>query len=431
MAEPDEIDEEKKPKQKGAAQKTAENVGDAAAKKGIQAAGAALGPEAVPVANAIAEVPLFRKIFEGGLFACALSLLIGLALAVLAVFALIDVFGKLGFENRPSLSGEIGTGGGYIIDPAFTATKTASASETMNKLSRYNNLKNKTSQIQMIIDKSRTAGINYYLLLDIWAAEQTFGNDAAAMGCGVYGGANRASGFENQVDCAIDTIKKTLNNISPYNEPAGQNRFTRQFYNYTAGMQERYKQVGYVAECNDVRLTIHRLLAPDEVYCSAGLGTGPGVALVGDKLYPPLGDKMDGYGTYTNHSTWCCGLCTSCAVDYGASGGTPIYAVANGTVSNLYPYTSKEGQYRGYTFYFDSSDKQVYATYAHLNPAGKLSTQSVRPKTTAVNKGDLLGTVYPGLNHPHLHFELKINGKVVGIPDGKTNNQLNFFGSIK
>lgn len=422
---PEEEDEATK-KNNGTAKKGIE----AGEKAAIKAGGAALGPEAAPVANVVAEVPFFRKILEGGLLTVALGILGVIALIIIGIIALISVLGPLGFGNRPSLSGNPNAGGGYIIDSAFPAVKNVSASDVMNKLSRYENLKGKQSQVQMIIDKSRAAGINYYLLLDIWVAEQTFGNDAAAMGCGVYGGANRASGFENQIDCAIGTIKKTLNNIEPYNQPAGQNNFTRLFYNYTAGMQDRYKKVGYVAECNDNRLILHRLLAPEEVVCQTE-GVGPGLALVGDKLYPPLGAKQVNGSTYSSHSTWCCGLCTLCAVDYAAAGGTPLYAVTDGTISNLHPYTSKGGQYRGYTFFFNSSDGQIYATYAHLNPAGKLSANDVRPSKVKVNKGDLVGVVYSGLNHPHLHFELKINGQTIGMTGiGSTNNQLLYFGKL-
>lgn len=403
---------------------------EATEKAGIKAVGLAV-PEAAPVTNVVAEVPLFRKIFEGGLLSCALFVLALAGVIVIGVIALISVLGPLGFGNRPSQSGDIGSGGGYIIDSAFTSVKNVSASDVMTKLSRYENLKGKQAQVQMIIDKSRAANINYYILLDIWVAEQTFGNDAAAMGCGVYGGANRASGFESQVDCAIGTIQKTLNNIAPYNNPTGQNRFTRLFYNYTEGMQERYKKLGYVAECNDNRLILHRLLAPEEVVC-ANEGSGPGLALVGNKLYPPLGAKMGSYLTYSGHSTWCCGYCTTCAVDYAASGGTPIYALTDGYVRGLHPYTSRGGQYRGYTFFFFSNDKIVYAVYAHLNPAGKLSKDDVGlGKDIQVNKGDLVGVVYPGLNHPHLHFELKINGQTVGMTGiGGVNNQLQYFGKL-
>lgn len=359
----------------------------------------------------------------------AFLLLLVVGGVIVGVMALIASF-PAGFGNRDQLHGDPNAGGCYVVDSAFTAIKSTSADDVLAKLSRYNNLKNKKPEIQKIIDQSNAAGINYYLLLDIWSGEQSFGNDAAAFGCGVYGGQNRFSGFDSQLGCAIEMIKKAINNVSPYNQPTGANTFTRLFYTYTAGMQENYQKFGYVAGADNPRIVIHQLLASSEVVCSAG-GAGPGVALVGDKLYPPLGPKMDGYLTYNNHSTWCCRLCTACAVDYAASGGTPIYAVADGTVSNLHPYTSGGDQYRGYTLFFNSSDGQVYATYAHLNPSGSLSTADVRPKTILVKKGGQLGVVYPGLNSPHLHFELKINGQTMGIPDGKTNNQLQYFGGLK
>lgn len=424
-------DESKNEEKKSAAKETAKKGAEEIEKAGLKAAATAVAPELAPAVSSAVELPLVRKIINGILIALPLLTLLvaaGLFMTVIAIFTLFPE----GFKNRNELRGELNTGGGYIVDPAFTSVKNLSANEVMGKLSRYENLKGKQAQVQMIIDKSRAAGISYYLLLDIWVAEQTFGNDAAAMGCGVYGGANRAQGFESQVDCAIGTIKKTLNNQSPYNEPMGENNFTRLFYNYTSGMQDRYKKLGYVAECNDNRLILHRLLAPEEVVCSTTEGSGPGVALVGDKLYPPLGAKMGSYLTYSGHSTWCCGYCTTCAVDYSADGGTPIYALTDGKVRGLHPYTSKGGQYRGYTFFFFSNDGLVYATYAHLNPTGKLSKDDVGlGKDIQVKKGDLLGSVYPGLNSPHLHFEMKINGETIGMTGiGGTNNQLKYFGKV-
>jgi murein DD-endopeptidase MepM/ murein hydrolase activator NlpD len=383
----------------------------------------------------------FSKVMEGGCLAAALTILIFLGLVVIAILALISVLGTLGFADRPALYGNVPGGGGYVIDSAFPAVKNVSATDVMGKLSRYDNLKGKQTQVQMIIDKSRAAGINYYLLLDIWAAEQTFGNDSAAMGCGVYGGANRASGFENQVDCAISTIKKTLTNTAPYNEPAGQNYFTRLFYNYTAGMQDRYKQLGYVAECNDTRLVIHRLLAQEEVVCSAAGGgdIGPGVPQIGDKLYPPLAGKQGNGSTYANHATFHRKDDSREAVDYGAPIGTPVYAITDGTIERYYPYTHKDygpnGQvirteYRGYNINFRSSDGKIYAIYAHLVPAGRLNPNGQGENITGIKKGEKIATIFDYPGSSHLHFELNILGSWMGIVGGK-NYQLDYFGSVK
>jgi len=84
---------------------TAKKGAEQAEKAGIKAAGAALGPEAAPVANAVAEVPFFRKILEGGLLSIALAVLAVAALIVVAIIAIISVLGPLGLGNRPSLSG--------------------------------------------------------------------------------------------------------------------------------------------------------------------------------------------------------------------------------------------------------------------------------------------------------------------------------------
>lgn len=388
------------------------------------------------------EENFFSKLIKGGgvCLVAASAVACGPAMLVLIILGLIFALGTLGFADRPALYGNLPGGGGYVIDSAFPAVKNVSATDVMNKLSRYENLTGKQTQVQMIIDKSRAAGINYYLLLDIWAAEQTFGNDSAAMGCGVYGGANRASGFENQVDCAIDTIKKTLTNTAPYNQPAGQNYFTRLFYNYTAGMQDRYKQLGYVAECNDNRLIIHRLLASEEVICSAagGVGIGPGVPLIGDKLYPPLAGKQGNGSTYDKHLTFHHADSAAEAVDYVAPVGTPVYAIADGTIEKYYPYTRKDygpnGQvirteYRGYNINFRSSDGKIYAIYAHLVPAGRLNPSGQGENITGIKKGEQIATIfnYPGSSH--LHFELNIAGSWIGMV-GSKNYQLDYLGKV-
>lgn len=78
---------------------------EAGEKAAIKAGGAALGPEAAPIANVVAEVPFFRKILEGGLLGVALFILSLIALIIIGIIALISVLGPLGFGNRPSLSG--------------------------------------------------------------------------------------------------------------------------------------------------------------------------------------------------------------------------------------------------------------------------------------------------------------------------------------
>lgn len=414
------------------AKRGAEEAGKAA----IKAGGAALGPEGAAAAKVVAEVPFFRKILEGGLLGVALFILSFIALIIVGIIALISVLGPLGFNNRPLLGGDPNASGGcYFPDAAFTAVKTTSADDVLKKLSKYKNLQGKKTQVQKIIDKANQNGLNYYIFLDMWSGEQSFGNDEAAFGCGVYGGENRAKGFDNQLDCATKVMLDAVNNRGEYTEPTGKDIFTRFFYNYVGGMKAYYQQYGYVAGPENPRVVLHKILAPEEVICSAGSNSGPGLALVGDKLYPPLGDKMTNGSSSGNHLTWSCHECKCCAVDYGRPAGTPVYAVADGRVEKLYLHSAE----KGYTFYFYSDDGQVFAVYSHITPGGRLSMSDVNEniygtkKVTGIKKGDQLGVLYPYHfqgNGPHLHFELHINGQPIGIRSGH-NNQLDNFGSVK
>ncbi len=353
--------------------------------------------------------------------------LLGFLIILLALFflSITKVASPQGFSGQPDLRGQLGEGGCYFPDSAFTTIKSESADEVLKKLAKYNNLQGKKSQVQLIIDRARAAGLNYYIFLDIWSGEQSFGNDDKAFGCGVYDGKNRAPGFENQLNCAIDVMQDAINNRGNYIQPVGANIFTRFFYNYVGGMQDNYRKYGYVAGPDNPRVVIHQILAPDEVICSIG-NSGPGVELVGDKLYPPLGIKMVAGKTYADHSCWLEGEKTECAVDYYVPAGTPVYAVTDGWIEKL----KLQGERKGYYFYFHSNDGQVFAVYAHITPAGRLSLADSGQRVNGITKGVQLGTVFDHYVGPHLHFQLKINGHIIGKV-GEHNYQSDYFGKVQ
>ncbi|MEO5923565.1 MAG: M23 family metallopeptidase [Bryobacteraceae bacterium] len=90
------------------------------------------------------------------------------------------------------------------------------------------------------------------------------------------------------------------------------------------------------------------------------------------------------------------------ATDILAARGTPVVAVEDGTIKQL--FLSKAG---GITIYqFDPSERYCYY-YAHLDhyAAGMQNG-------TKVKKGDVIGYVgttgNAGPNNPHLHFEITI-----------------------
>ncbi len=90
--------------------------------------------------------------------------------------------------------------------------------------------------------------------------------------------------------------------------------------------------------------------------------------------------------------------------DYGAAHGTPVYAVADGTIAGA-------GRDRGYGNVVTIRHHSGYTSrYAHLSRFGSKARPGAK-----VKQNDVIGYVgATGLaTGPHLHFELRLNGRAV------------------
>ena len=111
-----------------------------------------------------------------------------------------------------------------------------------------------------------------------------------------------------------------------------------------------------------------------------------------------------GYGRYSwggNHT----------GVDFACAGGTPIYAVKDGTVVISTALKRENGSYKSYGEYIviDHHDGTM-TLYAHMSPGTRLVGVN-----STVYQGQQIGSVGATGNATgnHLHFEVRINGKPV------------------
>ena len=151
----------------------------------------------------------------------------------------------------------------FLKDNVFSNTTTITNADWV--LERIKPHKPNKERIQQIIDESRRAGINPAILISFWAGEQTFANEEKAFGCGDFNVGGDDRGFENQLKCAIPTIKDAINNTGEYTDPEGENIWTRLIYNYVAAARKQlYDEEGYVTGSSESRISILKKLEPSK-----------------------------------------------------------------------------------------------------------------------------------------------------------------------
>lgn len=272
-------------------------------------------------------------------------LIAGIVALVFFVIAL-STAGRLTRETPPGDGTSGGGGGCYLNDAAFSdVTSVTSADVVLSKVSgNFKEILSKKDQISMMISKSIAQGVNPAVVIGIWAGEQGYKNDDAALGYGIYAGStNRYVGFEKQVDGALGVIKKSMTNTAPYNAPAGENIFTRLFYNYTGAMKAIYDSgKHYVADGTNARIVVMKILAPSQVTCLASValvgGSSPQVPKDGH-VFPLakttgysdsfLGNRCGGTGSGRPHAHG------GIDIMHAKDEHVPVYAVVDGTIFRI------------------------------------------------------------------------------------------------
>jgi len=126
-------------------------------------------------------------------------------------------------------------------------------------------------KLNIVVTEALNHNVNPAILTAMWVAEASAAaeHDDAAFGYGVYGGVNRYPGFNKQTAGGASLIRKAVDNVAPYNEPSGENAWTRLFYNYVAAaMKDSYDEKGYVSDADEARYVIIKRFYPSEATCT-------------------------------------------------------------------------------------------------------------------------------------------------------------------
>jgi murein DD-endopeptidase MepM/ murein hydrolase activator NlpD/LAS superfamily LD-carboxypeptidase LdcB len=153
----------------------------------------------------------------------------------------------------------------------------------------------------------------------------------------------------------------------------------------------------------------------EEKYAVEGLQIAPEYGETPDCRYSPPLHPAQGYlgrcpracfgirpSRRTAQPTWHGG------VDFQASPGTPVYAVAAGVIENVGEDTDRHPGFQGYgnCVVIYHGEEQVWSFYAHLSRVLATPGQSVTAGTSIGLVGNTSNSRFPGMG-PHLHFEIR------------------------
>ncbi|MCX6811555.1 MAG: peptidoglycan DD-metalloendopeptidase family protein [Candidatus Berkelbacteria bacterium] len=349
------------------------------------------------------EKSLLSKILEGGIFSCALIILVFIGMIVIGILALISVLGTLGFADRPYLSGS--------VDSPYDCNVTYPSGSNEQAMASYiNSIIPSGSPLRGMGDHfvaTAKAGNKHPLFIAHFAQKESswgttgiatngsnnpFGRKAAK-GDQSVGGFKKFNSWEAAIDdqgpflkivyqdLGYHTIDQIINRYCPTDDGCDTQGYIAQVRNFISSN---------IAEANGA-------FGADPCVVT-GIAAGPGGpgSLVFTWPIPGRHEITSRFGvprSYGSHE----------GVDISAEMGDTIVAAADGTVKYI------DGGYGiGITIDHNNGLKTIYG---HLmeNGGRLVSEGQVVKAGQAIGRADSTGNS----SGNHLHFTVIVNGQYV------------------